>query len=69
MGTTPSLGGVLNARPLGAAVLIGVLTALANSVFHGVIESAHELFWVDLGLLRQATGSWGPLTGELFEAE
>lgn len=33
---------------VGAAVLIGVLTALANSVFHGVIESAHELFWVDL---------------------
>ncbi len=26
-----------------------------------------KLFWVDLGLLRQATGSWGPLTGELFE--
>jgi CIC family chloride channel protein len=37
---------------VGAAVLIGVLTALVNFVFHGVIASAHEFFWVDLaGLL------------------
>lgn len=26
-----------------------------------------KLFWVDLGLVRQGTGQWGPLTGELFE--
>lgn len=31
-----------------AAVLIGVLTALANFVFHRAIARAHELFWVDL---------------------
>lgn len=33
---------------VGAAVGIGVLTAFVNFVFHRVIESAHELFWVDL---------------------
>jgi CIC family chloride channel protein len=31
-----------------AAVLIGVLTAFVNFVFHRVIASTHELFWVDL---------------------
>jgi predicted AAA+ superfamily ATPase len=26
-----------------------------------------RLYWLDLGLLRQGTGQWGPLTGALFE--
>lgn len=26
-----------------------------------------KLYWVDLGLLRQGTGQWGPLNGALFE--
>jgi CIC family chloride channel protein len=33
---------------VGAAVLIGVLTAFVNFVFHRVIAHVHELFWVDL---------------------
>jgi CIC family chloride channel protein len=33
---------------VGAAVLIGVLTACVNFVFHDLIARAHELFWVDL---------------------
>jgi CIC family chloride channel protein len=32
-----------------AAILIGALTALANVAFRWAIESAHRLFWVDLG--------------------
>ncbi|MCB1036538.1 MAG: ATP-binding protein [Acidobacteria bacterium] len=31
------------------------------------VVKAPKLHWVDLGLLRQATRQWGPLTGELFE--
>ena len=26
-----------------------------------------KLYWADVGLLRQGTGQWGPLTGALFE--
>ena len=26
-----------------------------------------KAYWIDLGLLRQGTGQWGPLTGPLFE--
>ena len=31
-----------------------------------VIKSP-KLYWVDMGLLRQGTGQWGALTGELYE--
>jgi CIC family chloride channel protein len=38
---------------VGAAISIGVATAIASAVFHGVIASVHEFFWEDLaGALR-----------------
>ncbi|MBE3071638.1 MAG: ATP-binding protein, partial [Acidobacteria bacterium] len=32
------------------------------------LVKAPKLYWVDLGLLRQGTRQWGPLTGALFES-
>jgi uncharacterized protein len=31
------------------------------------VIKAPKLYWLDLGLLRQGTGVWGPLDGEMFE--
>ncbi len=28
---------------------------------------APKLYWLDIGLLRQGTGQWGPLSGQMFE--
>lgn len=32
-----------------------------------VLVKAPKLYWIDLGLLRQGTRQWGPLTGAMFE--
>ena len=32
-----------------------------------VVIKSPKLFWIDLGLLRQGTSQWGPLTGPMFE--
>jgi uncharacterized protein len=31
------------------------------------VVKAPKLYWLDVGLLRQGTGAWGPLDGETFE--
>lgn len=31
------------------------------------LVKAPKLYWVDTGILRQGTGQWGPVSGEMFE--
>ncbi len=31
------------------------------------LVKTHKLYWLDIGLLRQLTGQWGPVTGLMFE--
>jgi len=45
---------------------VALLQPYRRNLTSAVVKSP-KLYWMDLGLLRQATGQWGELDGALFE--
>ncbi len=45
---------------------VGLLPPYARNVTSSTVKTP-KLHWMDIGLLRQGTGMWGPLDGPMFE--
>ena len=45
---------------------VALLPPYTRNLTSATVKSP-KLYWMDLGLLRQGTANWGPLTGPLFE--